>query len=67
MKAFDSYLETIVKSDSFDEAIEEVLVQIHENGEKYLVAYCSRKMQSVEINYDIGDKELLAIVYCLKE
>ena len=67
MKTFDSYLKTIVESDSFDEAIEEALVQIHENGEKYSIAYCFRKMQSVEINYDIEDKKLLVIVYCLKE
>ena len=57
----------MIESDSFDKAIEEVLVQIHENEKKYSIVYCSRKMQFAEINYDIEDKKFLAIVYCLKK
>ena len=37
------------------------------DGVWYLVAYYSRKMISLELNYDIYDKELLGIIAVLKE
>ena len=35
-------------------------------GKQHLVAYFSRKLSSTEQNYDIHDKELLAIVASLE-
>ena len=67
VKSFDSQLDIIVKIDSSDDAIEECLTQLHEDENRYSIVYCSRKMQIAEVNYDIYDKELLAIVYCCKE
>ena len=37
------------------------------NGERKPIAYYSRKLNKAEINYPIHDKELLAIIHCLKQ
>ena len=67
IKFFDSQLDTIVETDFSDDAIKECLTQLHKNENRYSVVYCSRNMQTAEVNYDIHDKELLIIVYCCKE
>ena len=46
--------------------IKEVLLQIDENNKKRLIVYYSWKMIERKQNYDIQDKELLAIVNALK-
>ena len=48
-------------TDILDFAIGACLMQEH-NGKIYIIAYYSRKMSLAELNYDIHDKELLAIV-----
>lgn len=71
LKHFDPKLDTILETDASDRVISAVLSQYHTNsdGIKRLhpVAYFSRKMNSAEVNYTVGDKELLAIVEGLKE
>ena len=42
------------------------MTQVYED-QRQPVAYCSRKLQPAESNYDVHDKALLAIVYCFKE
>ena len=44
-----------------DFAIEACLIQKH-NGKIYMIAYYSRKISPTELNYDIYNKELFAIV-----
>jgi hypothetical protein len=44
-----------------------VLSQYNNKGVLHPVAFYSKKMTPAECNYKIYDKELLAIVYCLKE
>ena len=39
----------------------------HKDEVQYLVAYYSRKIILLELNYNIYDKELLAIIIVLKE
>jgi hypothetical protein len=56
----DSLLLIIVKTDASDFALEAVLSQ-----KKYRiqpVVFYSKKMTAIELNYDIHDKEMLAIV-----
>jgi hypothetical protein len=60
-KAF--YLET----DASDFALGAVLSQIGEDGKLHPVAFYSRKFSAAEINYEIHDKELLAIVDSFQE
>ena len=45
-----------------DFALGSVLSQPNENGLIYPVAFHSRKFEAAEINYEIHDKEILAIV-----
>ena len=51
-----------VEADSSDFALGAALLQYQEDGNLYPVAFFSRKLSSSEINYEVHDKELLAIV-----
>jgi hypothetical protein len=51
-----------LESDASDYALEAVLSQNEEDGRLHSVAFHSRKFTTAEINYEIHDKEFLAIV-----
>ena len=64
---FDPSHETIVETDASDYAIAAILSQTHpDTGILHPVAFHSRTMNSAELNYEIYDKELLAIVEAFK-
>ena len=65
LRHFDSLKHTVLETDACNFVIGAILSQIHE-GHLYTVAYHSRKMSLAEWNYDIHDKELLAIVDAFK-
>jgi len=56
----------IIETDASDFAIGAVLSQRVEENRLHLVAFHSQKFQPAEINYEIHDKELLAIVNAFK-
>jgi len=62
---FDATKPVIIKTDASDFALGAVLSQ-REEGHLHPVAFHSRKFQPAEINYEIHDKELLAIVDSFK-
>jgi hypothetical protein len=64
---FDPSLETWVEADSSDYVNAAVLSQVHPDGTLRPVAFLSRKMAPAECNYEIYDKELLAIVRAFEE
>jgi hypothetical protein len=64
---FDSERETVVEADSSGYAIGGILSQYDDQGLLRPCAYFSRKNIPAECNYEIHDKELLAIISCLKE
>jgi len=64
---FDPDRRTVVECDSSGHALGGTLSQEDENGILRTVAYLSKKFNSHEANYPIHDKELLAVIYCLKE
>ncbi|KAJ1572433.1 hypothetical protein NDA12_001073 [Ustilago hordei] len=66
LQHFNYHLPTRLETDASDFAIAGVLKQEHE-GRWYPVAFYSRKMSSAEKNYEIHDKELLAVVACLTQ
>ncbi|UTT91928.1 hypothetical protein NDA17_000364 [Ustilago hordei] len=66
LQHFDYHLPTRLETDASDFAIAGVLKQEHE-GRWHPVAFSSRKMSSAEKNYEIHDKELLAVVACLTQ
>ena len=63
---FDPTKRTVVETDASDIAIGAVLSQPDEQQRLHPVAYHSRKMTGPELNYDVHDKELLAIVESFK-
>jgi len=63
---FDMQKPVILETDALDFAIGAVLSQRDEEGRLHPVAFHSRKFQPAEINYEIHDKEVLAIVNAFK-
>src|SRR5882757_6681583 len=56
-----------VEADSSDYATGAVLSQIQHNGKWHPIAFISHSLSDVECNYDIHDKEMLAIMQSLQE
>jgi len=63
---FDGEKPVIIETDTSDFMIRAVLSQCDPEGRLHPVAFHSRKFQPAEINYEIYDKELLAIVDAFK-
>ena len=59
---FDSDLECVLEADLSDHAQENVLSQYDKNDVLQSIAYFSQKLNAAESNYEIYDKELLAII-----
>ena len=67
MKIYKQELLIKVKTNSLDFTLGVYIVQKHKNKIWHLVAYYSQKLILVELNYNIYNKELLAIIAVLKE
>jgi hypothetical protein len=67
LKPFDWTKEAVVETDASDFVSAGVLSQHDDEGILRPVAFFSKKHTSVECNYEIYDKELLAIVRCFEE
>ena len=73
-KHFDPTLETILETDASDYVVSGIPSQRHPdpttpdgNGTLHPVAFLAEKISPAECNYGIEDKELLAIIACLKK
>jgi hypothetical protein len=66
LRIFDPEKEAVMETDASDKAIGGCLKQKDENGKLHPVAYYSRKMTEPESHYDVHDKELMAVVECLR-
>ena len=64
---FDPQRETWLETDASDYVAAAILSQKGEDGELHPVAFLSKKMSPQERNYEIYDKELLAIVRAFEE
>jgi len=64
---FDPDLETVLETDSSGYATGAVLSQFGKDGILRPCAYFSRKSSAHECNYEIHDKELLAVIRALEE
>ncbi|KAJ8174656.1 hypothetical protein LV157_008777 [Aspergillus fumigatus] len=62
----DAEKETTIETDASDYAIGMRMTQPGPDGKPRAVAFHSRKLIQAELNYDIHDKELLAIVVAFK-
>jgi hypothetical protein len=63
----DSSKPFFLEAYTLDFALDSVLSQYGKDGRFHPIAYCSRKFSTVEINYEIQDKELLAIIDAFEE
>ena len=67
LKHFDYEKECIVETDASDYVSAGVLSQYNDKGILHPIGYFSKKHSPAECNYEIYDKELLAIVRCFEE
>lgn len=65
LKMFDPSKPGRMETDASDQVIGACYTQEHD-GKWHPVVYYSRKLSSAEQNYDIHDKELLAIIVALE-
>ena len=64
---FDAEREIIVETDASDYVSAGIMSQYDDNSVLHLVAYFSKKYSPAEYNYEIYDKELMAIIRCFEE
>lgn len=66
LRHFDRSKEAILETDSSDYVNGGILSQLDNNGVLHPVAFYSKNLLPAECNYEIYDKELLAIIRCLE-
>jgi hypothetical protein len=67
LRHFDVSRAIRVETDASTFAVSGILSQLFEDEKWHPVAFVSRKLQSAELNYEVYDLELLAIVYSFKQ
>jgi hypothetical protein len=67
LRHFDYDREVIVQTDASDFISARVLSQYDDNGVLHPIAFFSQKHSPAECNYEIYDKELMAIVRAFEE
>jgi hypothetical protein len=63
---YDFAKSRVIETDASDFAISAILLQHDSEGSLRPIAYYSRQLFPAEVNYDIGDKKLLAIIEALR-
>ena len=64
---FDAEKEIIVETNALDYVSTGIISWYDDNGVLHPVAYFSKKPLPIECNYEIYDKELIAIIRCFEE
>jgi hypothetical protein len=67
LRIYDWEKPAVVETDASDWSAGGTLLQEGDDDELQPVAYCSGKHSAQECNYDIYDKELLAVIKALEE
>jgi len=67
LKHYDPDRTALLETDASDFAIAGILSQRFEDGKIHPVRFVSRKLTPAELNYDVYDKEMLAIVFSLRK
>jgi transposase InsO family protein len=67
LRHYNADYECMIETDASDGVIAGIFSQLHPDGEWHPVAYFSKTMAPAECNYEIHDKEMLAIVKSLDE
>ena len=58
---------SVIEADSSDYVTRGILSQYNKDGVLYPIAYFLKRLSLAECNYEIYDKELLAIIRCFKQ
>lgn len=66
LRHYDPGKQLVLETDASDYAIAGILSH-EEDGKLFPIAFMSRKMVAAELNYEIHDKEMLAIISSFKE
>jgi len=67
LRHYDPNFETMLETDASDGVVAGILSQRHPDGEWHPVAFFSKTMTAAECNYEIYDKEMLAIIRSLSQ
>lgn len=67
LRHFDPDLERPVHTDASDFAIAEIIQQPNLEGNWHPISYFSRRLTPPEINYDVHNKEMLAIIKTFRD
>ena len=67
LRHYDPNLETMLEIDASDGIVAEILSQLYLDEEWHPVAFFSKTMTPAECNYEIHDKEMLAIIRSLSQ
>ena len=67
LRYYNLNLKIIVETDTSDYISEDILFQYNKNDVLHFIAYFSKKHNSAQCNYEIYDKELMAIICTFKE
>ena len=67
LQIFDSRRLTVMEADASDQVLDSVLSQQDKSENLHSVVFYSHKFTDSELNYEIHDKELLAIVEAFKQ
>ena len=67
LRHFDPDAPCVVEADSSDHVTGGILSQYDPDGVLHPVAYFSKRLSPTECNYEIYDKELLAIIRCFEQ
>jgi hypothetical protein len=66
LRYFDLFREIFIETNISNYIFLGVLSQKNNQGILYLIAFISKKYNLIECNYEIYNKELLAIIYCFE-
>lgn len=67
LRHYNPDLESMLETDASDGVVAGILSQLHPDGEWYPVAFFSKTMDPAECNYEVHDKEMLAIIRSLSQ
>ena len=67
MRHFDQDRPVMIETDASNFAIGAILSQKFKDGKIHPVSFLSKKLSDAEFNYDVFDKEMLAIVYAVEK
>ena len=67
LRHYNPELESMLETDASDGVVGGILSQLHPDGEWHPVAFFSKTMAPAECNYEIHDKEMLAIIRSLSQ